>query len=359
MQIYNQLLKSQLAKLGIDFENFDVTQEMPQLQELDPNFFLSDLSAQYKSLESDLQRQIANGDYRVIERFAETDDFRKGIEEFVERFGHLSDSGNDFSSVPWREDLDLVIKMIAKYSTPKEKSGKTVCDDLELPFWKRPLVRWIYRKARLFRLNRERIGSLYTFGYGLFRNYFLALGDRFADRNIIEKRDDIFYLYIDEVRDAVDAKHDVVPTLMNLARKRKESMTECSDKILPNIIYGDQPPPIEKKSMDKLKGTPTSRGYYQGPIRVIRGLGEMDRLRQGDILVIPFSDVGWTPLFSKAGAVIAESGGILSHSSIIAREYGIPGVVSVPGACQLRDGTMATVDGYAGEIFIHNNKKEK
>jgi pyruvate,water dikinase len=63
-------------------------------------------------------------------------------------------------------------------------------------------------------------------------------------------------------------------------------------------------------------------------------------------------------LFSKAGAVIAESGGILSHSSIIAREYGIPGVVSVPRACQLKDGTMVTIDGYKGEITIHNSGKE-
>jgi len=76
-------------------------------------------------------------------------------------------------------------------------------------------------------------------------------------------------------------------------------------------------------------------------------------LRAGDVLVIPYSDVSWTPLFTKAGAVIAESGGILSHSSIIAREYGIPAVVSVPGACQIADGTLVTVDGYRGEILVH------
>jgi hypothetical protein len=55
------------------------------------------------------------------------------------------------------------------------------------------------------------------------------------------------------------------------------------------------------------------------------GLSEFEKLQKGDILIIPYSDVGWTPLFSKAGAVISESGGMLSHSSIIAREYHIPG----------------------------------
>ena len=76
---------------------------------------------------------------------------------------------------------------------------------------------------------------------------------------------------------------------------------------------------------------------------------------QGDVLVVPYSDVGWTPLFARAGGVIAESGGMLSHSSIIAREYHIPAVVSVAGATLLRDNTLVTVDGYKGEVLIHTD----
>lgn len=70
------------------------------------------------------------------------------------------------------------------------------------------------------------------------------------------------------------------------------------------------------------------------------------------MLIIPYSDVGWSPLFARAGAVIAESGGILSHSSIVAREYRIPAVVSVTGACRIPDGMRVTVDGYSGNIFL-------
>jgi len=73
-------------------------------------------------------------------------------------------------------------------------------------------------------------------------------------------------------------------------------------------------------------------------------------------LVVPYSDVGWTPLFTKAGAVVAESGGILSHSSIIAREYKIPAVVSVSQACQRLDGKQVTVNGYTGEVTIHSEE---
>jgi pyruvate,water dikinase len=91
---------------------------------------------------------------------------------------------------------------------------------------------------------------------------------------------------------------------------------------------------------------------------VLKGIQDLSKVKEGDVLIIPYSDVGLTPLFGKAGAIIAESGGFLSHSSIIAREYGIPAIVSVPGACQLKDDTMVTVDGYHGEIIIHESSEK-
>jgi pyruvate,water dikinase len=87
---------------------------------------------------------------------------------------------------------------------------------------------------------------------------------------------------------------------------------------------------------------------------VVRGIGDFKKLVPGDVLVIPYSDVGWLPLFARAGAVIAESGGMLSHSSIVAREYGIPAVVSVSGALQLSDDMLVSIDGYRGEVHIHD-----
>ena len=105
-----------------------------------------------------------------------------------------------------------------------------------------------------------------------------------------------------------------------------------------------------------LHGTPSSRGTHYGVARVIRGIAEFDRVEEGDIIVIPFSDVGWTPLFAKAGAVVAESGGMLSHSSIVAREYGIPCVVSVSGAMSIPDGSMAVVDGYRGIVTLQEDQ---
>jgi pyruvate,water dikinase len=122
---------------------------------------------------------------------------------------------------------------------------------------------------------------------------------------------------------------------------------------LPTVIYGDELPPIRDASMDALIGVATSIGCYTGRVRVVKGIQDFSKVKNGDVLVIPYSEVSWSPLFARAGAVVAESGGLLSHSSIVAREYNIPAVVSVEGATRLADDTLVTVDGHKGEVLIH------
>jgi pyruvate,water dikinase len=214
----------------------------------------------------------------------------------------------------------------------------------------------LYRRARKFRFYREAISSLYTFGYGLFRPYFLALGDRLVRRGVIPFRDDVFYLYFDEVR-AVVENGSAGSDYADKVATRKSEMEQVRNALVPETIFGEQAPPLDDRPCNRLTGIPTSRGYYTGPVKVVQGIRDFDKLQVGDVLAIPFSDVGWTPLFTKAGAVISEAGGILSHSSIVAREYNIPAVVSVSGACSLEDNTVVMVDGFKGEISIHQSSQ--
>ena len=131
-------------------------------------------------------------------------------------------------------------------------------------------------------------------------------------------------------------------------------MEEYKGLTLPETIFNDLPKNeiITEKIGNELIGVPTSRGKYTGIAKVVVSIQEFEKIEEGDVLVIPFSDSSWTPLFSKAKAVISQSGGILSHCSIIAREYGIPAVVSVKEALQIVDGTKVTVDGYTGKITL-------
>ncbi|MFI6512047.1 PEP/pyruvate-binding domain-containing protein [Streptosporangium sp. NPDC050855] len=100
-----------------------------------------------------------------------------------------------------------------------------------------------------------------------------------------------------------------------------------------------------------LTGTPGSRGVVTGPARIVRGLGDFARVHPGDVLVCPFTDPAWTPLLRIAAGVVTETGGVLSHAAIVAREHGIPAVLGVPDATgTLHDGGTVTVDGTAGTV---------
>jgi len=241
-------------------------------------------------------------------------------------------------------------------------STKVCFDDLKLSRLTSIWIKLWHDKARKFRLYREQISSLYTLAYGCFRPYYLSLGSRFTDRGVLAEPEDIFYLDRREIEDILSTtspnqgstsisklNHDYGP----LAKERKAEMVSCKDIQLPELIYGNAPPVANTSEEEKLTGVPTSRGYYSGPVRVVHGLEDFSKVQPGDVLVIPFSDVSWSVLFSRAKAIIAESGGILSHSSILAREYQIPAVVSVPGAMRLQDQMLVTVDGYRGEVILH------
>ena len=193
---------------------------------------------------------------------------------------------------------------------------------------------------------------LYTYSDGMLRDLFLAMGFLFKQKGFIETSEDIFFMSYDEIKETV--RTCIFSALTNKeVFKRKQEISQYKNIELPNTIYGDQEPPVGLLRKGSFDGVATSRGYYCGRVKVIKGISEYNKIDQGDILVIPYSDIGLAPLFSKAGAIISESGGMLSHCSIIAREYKIPAVTSVEGACSLPDNTLVTVDGYKGEAIIH------
>jgi pyruvate,water dikinase len=357
MMMYNRVLRNQLEKLGIEFSHFDLMADVPELADYDPNFHLHALHDKFNNFAPSIQENIRKSTYAEFSNLPGIEEFQQDVADFLERFGQFSDNGNDFSVTPWRESPDLVLDLIVNF-TPAITSAeeKVRFSDLELAGLQRMVIGFFYRRARDFRLLREQVSSSYTYGYGLFRYYYLALGEHLVRRGLLDKPQDVFYLYEFEVRQLAQ-NEQINLNAREIISKHKEDIQRFENIILPSVIYGDDPPPVKDPSQEKLIGVPTSIGHYTGKVTVVRGINDFNKVQQGDVLVIPYSDVGWTPLFARAGAVVAESGGLLSHSSIVAREYNIPAVVSVAGATQLQDHTLVTVNGHDGEVLIHNEHK--
>jgi pyruvate,water dikinase len=116
------------------------------------------------------------------------------------------------------------------------------------------------------------------------------------------------------------------------------------------LFFGAGAPDVQGS---QIKGQAASKGVVRARARVIHSLAEADRLQAGEVLVCTTTAPPWTPLFAIAAAVVTDSGGVLSHSAICAREYAIPCVVATQVATHvIQDGAMVTVDGTKGTVTI-------
>lgn len=275
------------------------------------------------------------------------------LNHFLRRFGHLSESVNDISVPRWREEPSSVL-MLAMHTDSAPANGSIPWSDVEgsLGWLRRARFRRLRERVEHLLVLREAVGSTFTYGYGLLRPGFLELGRRLEERGIIEAAEDVFFVTEGEVIDALLGVSGQTE-LQQRVGEVKRDMEEVADTMMPDTIIGDHWIPVSGKVTDRLQGVGTSRGRYRGKARYVRSIFEAGSLQSGDVLVIEKSDVAWTPIFSKAGAVITEAGGLLAHSSITAREMGLPCVASVPGARRL-DGATVLVDGSTGEVFLED-----
>ncbi|WP_006520677.1 PEP-utilizing enzyme [Desulfoscipio gibsoniae] len=124
----------------------------------------------------------------------------------------------------------------------------------------------------------------------------------------------------------------------------------------PDLIIDDVPKFMESVTAgtsNVLAGMGVAAGSASGSARLIYHPDEGGKLQGGEVLVAPSTDPAWTPLFLRASAIVMETGGFISHGAIVAREYGIPAVVNVPGVMKIiKGGHLITVDGDAGKIYL-------
>ena len=294
--------------------------------------------------------------YKEFSQLPEAQTVVKLLQEFIVKFGHHSESGNDISYKKWEEDLEFVFKMVIDSIDIKNKPQQIHFQELKIPFLKKRKYKKSYQKAGRFALYREQISSLYIFGYGLFRKLYLKIASDFFNKGILNESEDIFYLDKNEVQKIIEERNAHITNWKKIIEIRKAEYKATKDLILPSVIYGEEAPLIEQGSIKNFNGVGTSSGTFKGRTKVVNHTADFNKVAEGDVVIIPFSDVSWTPILIKAGAIVSESGGMLSHCSIIAREMGIPALVSVDNACSLDDNLLVTVNGSNGILTIHDHE---
>lgn len=295
-----------------------------------------------------------------IENHPDAARLRERLEEFKDRFGHRETTSLLMVHDPgWGEDPVAVPELIRVLAQQPADVRSDVAEEAQRAIDAHPLVRpsglgrivrSLARTARDGVALREDTHSEVARLMPIIRTMIVEIGRRLADKDLILDAEDVWYLRWSEV--AVEPAPGVTgrgqELRSNLARRREalEAMAGAP-MVNPASLY-----PGRSASDALLSGVAGGGGRATGTVRVVHCAAEFGQLQTGEILVCPATNPAWTPLFTMAGAVVVDHGGLASHAAIVAREYGIPAVMATgSGTTTLRDGQTVTVDGDAGLVL--------
>ncbi|MQA13444.1 MAG: phosphoenolpyruvate synthase [Pseudonocardiaceae bacterium] len=287
--------------------------------------------------------------------------FSDELETFLDRYGYRETMALAATQPPWRDAPAVVLGMLkglaaAGPAPPARPPAEAVRDELlahpllRVPPLRSLLLR-LLRQAGRFTQVREDTHFYGTMPISVVHRIMLESGRRMVDAGVLDTAADVFHLRLEEIEGAAAAwppgpqlSHQLRELVQRRAARRAAlAGTPMVDTATPREAGGDV----------LLSGTSGSRGAAQGPVRIIRDVSEFSRLRSGEVLVAPYTNPAWTPLFQYAAAVVVDSGGAGSHAAIVAREYGIPAVMGTgDGTRRLRDGQPVQVDGNRGVVTL-------
>ncbi len=180
--------------------------------------------------------------------------------------------------------------------------------------------------------------------FPVIRRLALELGRRMTEQGVLDEAEEVFFLEIEEIKNpgpAADMREKV--------QKRKRARRSLEDR------YTTVPAELLERGTiaGEVRGVPVSPGQVTGRVRIVLSEKDFWKLQKGEVLVAPYTNPAWTPLFALAAAVVVDAGGMASHAAIVAREYGVPAVMGAGNAIRmLREGQLVLVDGNAGTVSL-------
>ncbi|MCU7811211.1 MAG: phosphoenolpyruvate-utilizing protein [Candidatus Thiodiazotropha sp. (ex Notomyrtea botanica)] len=294
--------------------------------------------------------------------------FRTAFDQFLERYGHRTVYESYFRHPRWRESPEYLLDTITGLmqqdvkilQRQRLKNAQIALKRIRqhLPRWTAPLIHSLKKAAIRDTNHREAARSALVSLMEPQRRILLTIGVRWTDRNIMKQPDEIFNLTISEICDTIDGVIDPQCMATRISERCKlleqQQSMSVEEVILRNggAQSSHSTQPITQIGQGNLfHGVAVGTGKAKGVVRILHSPEEGIALEPGEVLAAPSTDPAWTPLFLKAGALVLETGGYLSHGAIVAREFGIPAVVNLPGILdQLKTGDLVEVDGFQGQV---------
>lgn len=299
------------------------------------------------------------------------------LDEFLDRYGMRGPAEIDFGQPRWREKPAPVFSalqallavqdanpntdsLFAAGQVAASRAEKQLAEAVSQTFGATlggSLVRGLARRVRTLSGFRESPKIAVVRMMGIARAALLECGQELAEAGVLERSDDLFFLHLPEMKVlAMGAPGD----WQRLVRTRRASyQREQRRQPIPRLLFSDGTaiigggrPASDSAGSESLVGSGVSPGSVEGSVRVVFDPAD-SRLQPGEILVCPGTDPSWTPLFLAAGGLVMEVGGMMTHGSVVAREYGIPAVVGVDRATErLHTGQRVRVDGGSGRVDL-------
>jgi pyruvate,water dikinase len=282
---------------------------------------------------------------------------KRDLKSFLDAHGHRAAGELELATPRWREDREAVERMVATFRDKPahlphaDANGKAdpVAEEIDARvgvLW-RPKALAELEMVRRYLSFRETAKHYVMMGYELIRLALLELDRRWNLHH------GIFYLEEGEL----DVAHSW-PDVKDVVAKRKHERELMLKVPLRDVVFSDElddlgkptPPPA---GATEFAGLPVSPGVAEGPVRVVFDPQKDRPEGRGYILVCPSTDPGWTPLFVNAAGLVLERGGMLSHGSLVAREFGLPAVAGIDQITRaVADGKRVRVDGDRGKVYI-------
>jgi pyruvate,water dikinase len=273
--------------------------------------------------------------------------------EFLDRFGHRGPNEMELAAPRWAEDPAAVDRLAAAGAVPSPPTSTS-----------EETVTRVAAEAKLTGPTttafRTQVGHLRTYlGLRETAKHYLLMGYAVVRRLLVEldRRHDlaggIYYLTPPELRDLSDK----AGVLARIAERRKRRQVELSLPVPPVLFSDDldaigRPMPVPEGAT-VFDGLPLSAGVAEGPALVLIEPTASPPVAAGFVLVCPSTDPAWVPLFARAAAVVMETGGVLSHGAIVAREFGLPAVAGLPGITRrITTGQRVRVDSTTGRVTL-------